>query len=210
MWQLKIINEGVVNGDYTSELENAFLIHLDVAVAFNLVIPKKSRGGYQLTSLVTIEHFKDPLDHIRFSGDEQHLWAVVGGPGSGFSPQGTPSNSKFLKLSCAVNWYLNEIDNNFYNNSLHQPRALYLYTDLVVSQMVGTSETDLLRQIEYGNDSEKGIIYEPQHMQFLRVRKNAFDTVEFGISETDGSQTRFSGGKQEATIITLCFRQRYK
>ena len=98
-------NEGVINGDYTTELENAFLIHLDVA-KFNLVIPKKYGSGYQLTSLVTVEHFRDPMDHVKFVGDVQHLWAVAGGPGSGFHPEGPPSDSYYLKLSCAVNWYL--------------------------------------------------------------------------------------------------------
>ena len=55
VYRLKINNEGVINGDYTTELENAFLINLDVA-KFNLVIPKKYGSGYQLTSLVTVEH----------------------------------------------------------------------------------------------------------------------------------------------------------
>lgn len=105
VYRLKINNEGVINGDYTTELENAFLIHLDVA-KFNLMIPKKYGSGYQLTSLVTVEHFRDPMDHVKFVGDVQHLWAVAGGPGSGFHPEGPPSDSYYLKLSCAVNWYL--------------------------------------------------------------------------------------------------------
>lgn len=208
VYRLKIDNEGVVNGDYTSELENAVLLHLDVAKSFNIVIPKKDNSGYELTSLITAEHFRDPLDHVKFVGDFQQLWAVVGGPSSGFSPAGTPSNSYYLKLSCAVNWYIYEIDNNFHNNGLHQPRPLYLYSDIGQTQSVGTSQTDLLRKVEYWNGTDQGIIYEPRHLQFLPVRKNAFDTVEFGISETDGSQTRFSGGNSEATIITLCFRRK--
>lgn len=74
-----------------------------------------------------------------------------------------------------------------------------MYTDLVKTQMVGKSNTDLLRKVEYWNSSNEGIIYEPNYLQFIPVRKNAFDTIEFGINETDGSQTRFSGGNNEAT-----------
>lgn len=74
-----------------------------------------------------------------------------------------------------------------------------MYTDLVKTQMVGKSNTDLLRKVEYWNSSNEGIIYEPNYLQFIPVRKNAFDTIEFGISKTDGSQTRFSGGNNEAT-----------
>ena len=76
-----------------------------------------------------------------------------------------------------MNWYLYEIDNRVYSNSLHQSRPLYVYTDLRQTQIIGKSETDLLRKVEY----------EPQHLQFLPVRKNAFDTIEIGISETNGT-----------------------
>lgn len=83
-----------------------------------------------------------------------------------------------------MNWYIYEIDNRVYSNSLHQSRPLYVYTDLIQTQIVGKSETDLLRKVEYNGGK---IIYEPQHLQFLPVRKNAFDTIEIGISETNGT-----------------------
>lgn len=103
-----------------------------------------------------------------------------------------------------MNWYLYEIDNRVYSNSLHQSRPLYVYTDLIQTQIVGKSETDLLRKVEYNGGK---IIYEPQHLQFLPVRKNAFDTIEIGISETNGTSTRFSGGNSESTVVSLCFRK---
>ena len=204
--RLKIDNEGITNSDYKILSENAFFIHLDIAEAFNLVIPKKDGGGYQLTSLVSAEHFKDPLGHVAHVGGVQKLWSIVSGAEGSFKPEGTDTNSKFLKLDSSVNCYIYEIDNQIYKNSLKQSRALYVYTDLVQTQMVGKSETDLLRKVEYGGSSDK-IVYEPQHLQFLPVRKNAFDTIEIGISVTDGTQTRFLGGNIESTVVTLCFKR---
>ena len=46
--RLKIDNEGITNSDYKILSENAFFIHLDIAEAFNFVIPKKgtnTNGG---------------------------------------------------------------------------------------------------------------------------------------------------------------------
>ena len=96
-FRLKINNEGIVKGDYATEMENAFLIHLDIAKAFNLVIPKKDGGGYQLTSLVSAEHFRDTLSHVSRVNGVQKLWTIIDGKGL-FKPEGTPTYSKFLKL----------------------------------------------------------------------------------------------------------------
>ena len=67
-----------------------------------------------------------------------------------------------------------------------------MYTDLVQTQFMGISGTDLLREVEYDGSMNGNVIknrYEPQNLQFIPVRKNMFDTVEIGISEVDGTQT---------------------
>ena len=94
---------------------------------------------------------------------------------------------------------------------MYQKRSLYVYTDLVQTQFMGRSETDLLREVEYDGSTNENVIknsYEPQNLQFIPVRKNMFDTVEIGISEVDGTQTEFVGNKNENTVVTLCFRKR--
>lgn len=91
-YRLKINNEGVVNGDYKWLMGNAFLIHLDIAKAFNLVIPKKDGEGNQLTSLVSAEHFREPLSHVSLVNGVQRLWEIVDGGGS-FQPEGTATSS---------------------------------------------------------------------------------------------------------------------
>ena len=83
--------------------------------------------------------------------------------------------------------------------------------DLVQTQFMGRSETDLLREVEYDGSMNENVIknsYEPQNLQFIPVRKNMFDIVEIGIGEVDGTRTEFVGNKNENTVVTLCFRKR--
>lgn len=81
-YRLFIDNIGI-DGHNRSGNENQFYIHLDIAKAFNLVIPKNGSAssddkGYQLTSLVSAEHFRDPMSSVTmFSSDTQKLWSIV-------------------------------------------------------------------------------------------------------------------------------------
>lgn len=76
---------------------------------------------------------------------------------------------------------------------------------------MGGSETDLLREVVYeGTGHGERVVkntFEPEHSQFIPLRKNKFGTLEIGISEIDGTQAKFLG-KDNATIVTLCFRRR--
>ena len=73
-------NSGI-DGDYRSGIENQFYIHLDVAKAFKLVIPKNGSPGsddkgYQFSSLVMAEHFRDPMSSTAAISGVQRLWSV--------------------------------------------------------------------------------------------------------------------------------------
>ena len=60
-YRLCIDNSGI-GGSYIAGIENEFYIHLDVAKAFKLVIPKEGvqahQNRYELTSLLTFEHLE--------------------------------------------------------------------------------------------------------------------------------------------------------
>ena len=85
-------------------------MHLDVAKAFKLVIPKVGvpahQKGYELTSLLTFEHFRDPISEVNYQGDVQRVWEIVDSKTFQFKPEGNPSESKFLRLQSSVNWYI--------------------------------------------------------------------------------------------------------
>lgn len=73
---------------------------------------------------------------------------MVDGNQVGLKPEGTATKSWFLRLQAYVNWYFYELDHSF-QSPLYQKRPLYVYTDLVETQVVGGSETDLLREVTY-------------------------------------------------------------
>ena len=57
---------------------------------------------------------------------------------------------------------------------MYQKRSLCVYTDLVQTQFMGRSETDLLREVEYDGSMNGNVIknsYEHQNLQFIPVRK---------------------------------------
>ena len=214
-YRLKIDNGGI-DGSYRSGRENAFYIHLDTAKAFNLIMPRQDGKhdtyyqGYELTTHVAVEHFRAPISQTLGWLDGTKLWEILDAKEVGFKPEGHSSSSKFVKFENSVNWYFYELGNAYYS-PMYQKRSLYVYTDLVQTQFMGRSETDLLREVEYDGSTNGNVIknsYEPQNLQFIPVRKNMFDTVEIGISEVDGTQTEFVGNKNENTVVTLCFRKR--
>ena len=213
-YRLFIDNSGI-DASYRSGIENQFYIHLDIAKAFKLVIPKNGSAkaghkGYQLSSLVSAEHFRDPASTtVEFQGVHR-FWTIIDAKEVGFKPEGVASNSLFLRLQASVNWYIYGLGYT-YHSPMYQKRPLYMYTDLVQTQIMGRSETDLLSEVEYDGSTQGDILknsYEPQNLQFIPVRKNVFDTIEIGISEADGTQTEFVGNSHQSTVVTLCFRKR--
>ena len=104
------IDNSGIDSSFRSGIENDFYIHLDVAKAFKLVIPKvgvpSHQKGFELTSLLTFEHFRDPISEVNYQGDVQRVWEIVDSKTFQFKPEGNPSESKFLRLQCSVNWYI--------------------------------------------------------------------------------------------------------
>ena len=206
------IDNGGIDGNYRSGVQNDLYIHLDVAKAFKLVVPKEGvpahQKGYALTSLLTFEHFRDPISDVDYDGDVQKVWEIVDSKTHPVQPEGHSSESKFLRLECSVNWFLYRLCQKHTSqvkaSQAYQERPLYVYTDLVQTQIMGGSETDLLREVIYNGSKST---FEPHHLQFIPIRKNKFDTLEIGISETDGTQTEFLNSKDE-TVVTLCFKKR--
>ena len=184
------INNGGIDRAYRYGYENAFFLNLEIAKAFNLIMPRPDGKynsyyqGYELTSHVTVEHFRDPIGHTLRWLDGTKLWEIIDAKDS--------SSSKFVKFESSVNWYFYELGNAYYS-PMYQKRSLYVYTDLVQTQFMGRSETDLLSEVEYDESMNGNVInsYEPQNLQFIPVRKNMFDTVEF------------VGNKNKNTVVTL-------
>ena len=205
------IDNSGIDSCFRSGIENDFYIHLDVAKAFKLVIPKvgvpSHQKGFELTSLLTFEHFRDPISEVNYQGDVQRVWEIVDSKTFQFKPEGNPSESKFLRLQCSVNWYIYRLcqmhASQVKSSQTYQERPLYVYSDLVQTQIIGGSKTDLLREVVYNGSKST---FKPHNLQFIPIRKNKFDTLEIGISETNGTQTEFLNSNDES-VVTMCFRR---
>ena len=186
------------------ELTKSFLssnfveIELELAEKFLLVEEKTKSDGTKITCLsssVRIEHFRDPNLNLWKSTDD--LWSIR-------DVQWEVVVGRFVTFSSHVNWYFSGLDEKIYHTYADPKRTLFVYTDLTQTQIVGGTETDLLREVSFTNNEKGKYLFEPLHLQYLPIRKNVFDCVEVGISETDGSQVNFKDGQ---TVLTIKFRR---
>ena len=144
-----------------------------------------------LSSSVRIEHFRD---HNLKRWSNNNLWKTV-----------TRHGQSYVRFYSYVNWHFSGLNQQIYEATFDPNRTLYVYTDLAETQIVGASETDLLREVVFKINQGGKYLFEPINLQYLPIRKNVFDTVEVGISETDGTQVNFAKGP---TILTVHFRRR--
>lgn len=154
------------------------------------------------------DHFRDPSSTVLKVNRKYFDWEVADA-----KPRGANKSYKFLRLFCYVNWYLSELDKSSQNRQTyvdHYKRSLFVYTDLIQTPIVGNAERDLLWEVVYdGGHGQCNLRnqFEPKHFQFIPIIKYKFDTVEIGISETDGKQTVCTNPNSER-IVTLWFKRR--
>ena len=186
--------------------ENYVDIELELAKRFHIVeqVQKDGKTETNLTSSVRIEHFRDPI--LGKAGQDPKaagLWKVVTYKPLAHDQKITITYVRFYSF---LNWYFSGLNEKFQHTYVDPKRTLYVYSDLAQTQIVGGRETDLLREVTISNSVKGRRLYEPLHLQYLPIRKNVFDTVEVGVSETDGTLTKFRG-QTILTILTVNFRR---
>ncbi len=87
----------------------------------------------------------------------------------------------------------------------HNISHLFVYTDIIPSQLVGGTEAPLIKTIPVRNDTigTDGESY--TNIEYYPVNKNPIDTIEIIIRDGTGKKIPFSEGR---SIVTLHFRQR--
>ena len=170
---------------------------------------KPEDKGYQISSLVSAEHFRDSASTtVSLGGGEHRLWTIIDAKETGFKPEGVTSKSLFFTFTGFCRLVHLRIGSCLPQSIT--PKTTFVRLHLVQTQIMGKSETDLLREVEYDGSNSGNIeknTYKPYNLQFIPLRKNTFDTVELGISEVDGTQTQFLRVRNEPTVVTLCFQR---
>ena len=190
--------------------QNYVDIELEMAKKFKLVeeVEKTDGSGQKkkelcLSGTVRVEHFRDPNLGRWRNKVEKYLWKVVTHTHDGADVH--EPGQKYVRFYSYVNWYFSGLDQKIYQAFVDPNRTLFVYTDLAQTQIVGSTETDLLREVSFNNFDKGKYLYEPLNLQHIPIRKNMFGTIEVGISETDGTQVEFNSGP---TILTVHFRRR--
>ena len=80
----------------------------------------------------------------------------------------------------------------------HPPRPVHLHCNVGKSSIVGTQITNFLRDLPYKDDP---IRWEPQHVQYHRVRGDTVEIVEVEVAETNGDLLNLNpAGKTQVTL----------
>lgn len=87
---------------------------------------------------------------------------------------------KYVRFYSYGTWYFSGLDEKIYQEFVDPNRTLFVYTDLTQTQIVGGTETDLLREVSFNNFEKGKYLYEPLNLQYKPIRKNVFDTIEVG------------------------------
>ena len=82
--------------------------------------------------------------------------------------------------------------------------ALYVYTDVVESILVGDTQAPLLRIVDASGSVGKNVhrLYNPAH--YLPINKRSFDSIEIDIRTDTGVPVPFESGRLS---LTLHFRR---
>ena len=105
-----------------------------------------------------------------------------------------------LRLTLTVDWKFTNIDTAFEAAFSRRHRTLMVYTDIVGSTLMGTSEHPLLREVQYTRQGAGVVYFEPLHPQWVPLRRSLIDTIEIEIAEKTGKLTKFGSGRSVVTI----------
>lgn len=110
-----------------------------------------------------------------------------------------------LRLYSLCNWNILDMDEHFVKTFGPPNRTLFVFSDIIQTSIAGGTKSNILKEAMYNSVNKGRTQFEPLHLQFIPVRTGTFDTVEIGITETDGQLAHFVGGR---TVVTLLFKRR--
>ena len=114
------------------------------------------------------------------------------------------SISDYVQLSTSVNWRFINLNHSFRNVLGPSARSLLVYSDISSSGVVGNQVTDLLREVDYRREGRGSYYFEPNHLQYIKLRKEVVNIIEVQVAETTAELVEFGKGN---TIVTLHFKK---
>ena len=131
--------------------------------------------------------FLIPIPNTEIGGKD--LWQVESG---------------MLHLSLTVRWQFSNLEQAFAEFAGSPSQRMFVYCDLVESNRIGGQLHPLMREVYFRKNGWGTQYFEPQHYQWMPLRRAWVDTVEVELADPDGTLPTFAKGQ---TVLTVLFRK---
>ena len=122
----------------------------------------------------------DPQGNLPNLADD-HIWGNAGWSFSNSHP--LVMHGRSVYLSNVFNWRFVHLNEAFASlnptERILQERAVFVYSDMVRSNLVGDTLTDLLRIVPYKGQTQW---WEPEHIEFHSLRGPSMTIVEVNLA----------------------------
>ena len=112
--------------------------------------------------------------------------------------------SNYIRLSLDVNWRFTNLNYAFSHVFGKNTRSLFVYSDVGGSIVLGDQMTDIIREVNYQKEGRGSYYFEPEHLQYIPLRKEVLDIIQVQITESSGALTTFGRG---TSTVTFHFKQ---
>lgn len=122
---------------------------------------------------------------VRFLYKDQHVLNTAGDVGSTLTytdPSGT--QTQVVKLNALVRWEIMNMNTGWFESTfLPESKTLRVYSNVCDSRLVGNQRVDVLRELRMEGGRRGQQYYEPRHLEYLPVRRQAFEVLEIHIDD---------------------------
>ena len=113
---------------------------------------------------------------------------------------------KWCTLKAHVRWEIMNMNSGWFESTfLPESKTLRVYSNVGESRLVGNQRVDLLREVRLDGLQQGQQYVEPRHLEYVPVRRRAFEVMEIHIDDLYGGTADFGSG---VTSVTLHFRRR--
>lgn len=143
---------------------------------------------------------------VRFVYKDQHVLDTAGNVGSTLTYTDSDGvATDVVKLNALVRWEIMNMNTGWFESTfLPEAKTLRVYSNACESRLVGNQRVDVLRELRMDGNRRGQQYYEPRHLEYLPVRRQAFEVLEIHIDDLNGGTVDFGSG---VTSVVLHFRR---
>ena len=181
-----------------------FSIHLTLTIRMEWVEYSSEAHGYIRVRNLLMK-LPDPQGNLPNPADD-HIWGSARWSFSISHP--LVVHGQGVYLSNVFNWRFVRLNETFASlnptEKVLQERAVFVYSDVVRSNLVGDTLTDLLRIVPYKGQAQW---WEPEHIEFHPLRGPLMTIVEVNLASYSGHLLEFPP-PPSVCHLRLLFRRR--